>query len=146
MNIKLVAIVTSILTSVLIIYFFFIIMKPNTNEKVVPKHLNHNRNGNDINNEIENGFNDEIENGVNDEIDNTIDRDLLYNITPLSDNHENYIPANQVNLKNYKDLENSNTEKDFYTNDAPLFTTSEIKNKKLKPIDLNSQHRRVNFY
>ena len=129
MNLKLVATVTSILTSILIVYFFFLIMKPNTNQKVMPMHL---KNNEDIK--------------ENDDIDNDIDREILYNIKPLSDNYEKCLPANEMKLETYQDLENLNTEKEFYTNDAPLFTTSEIKNKKANPIDLNTQHRRVNFY
>jgi len=144
MNLKLIATVTSVLTSVLIVYFFFIIMKPNTNEKVIPMHLKNN--DNEIDNEIDNELDNELDNKLDNELDKRIDRDVLYNIKPLSDNYEKCLPANEVKLENYKDLENSNTEKEFYTNDAPLFTKSEINNKKLEQIDLNSQHRRVNFY
>ena len=133
MNLKLVATTTSILTSVLIVYFFFLIMKPNTNEKVIPMHLKNNE-----------GIKEN--DGIDNDIDNDIDREILYNIKPLSDNYEKCLPANEMKLETYQDLENLNTEKDFYTNDAPLFTTSEIKNKKANPIDLNTQHRRVNFY
>ena len=133
MNLKLVATTTSILTSVLIVYFFFIIMKPNTNEKVIPMHLKNNEGIKE---------NDDIDT----DIDTDIDREILYNIKPLSDNYEKCLPANEIKLETYKDLENLNTEKEFYTNDAPLFTTSEINSKKAKPFDLNSQHRRVNFY
>jgi len=141
MNLKLVATVTSILTSILIVYFFFLIMKPNTNQKVMPMHLKNNE-GIKENDDIDN----DIDNGVDNDIDNDIDREILYNIKPLSDNYEKCLPANEVKLETYQDLENLNTEKEFYTNDAPLFTTSEIKNKKANPIDLNTQHRRVNFY
>ena len=64
----------------------------------------------------------------------------------MSNDTESCVPANQLKLENYKDLENINSEKEVYTNDAPLFMTNESKNEKAKPIDLNSQHRRVNFY
>jgi len=141
MNLKLVATTTSILTSVLIVYFFFIIMKPNTNEKVIPMHLKNNEGIKE-----NDGIDNDIDNGIDNGIDNDIDREILYNIKPLSDNYEKCLPANEMKLETYQDLENLNTEKDFYTNDAPLFTTSEIKNKKANPIDLNTQHRRVNFY
>ena len=137
MNLKLVATVTSILTSILIVYFFFLIMKPNTNQKVMPMHLKNNegiKENDDIDNDIDNG------------VDNDIDREILYNIKPLSDNYEKCLPANEMKLETYQDLENLNTEKEFYTNDAPLFTACEIKNKKATPIDLNTPHRRVNFY
>lgn len=145
MNLKLVATVTSILTSVLLVYFFFIIMKPNTNEKVVPTYL---KNGlHNINTDTDTDDDDDQHDPdmANDYI-NGVDNRLLTTITPLSNDRESCVPANELKLENYKDLENFNTEKEVYTNDAPLFMTTGSKNEAVKPIDLNSQHRRVNFY
>jgi hypothetical protein len=145
MNLKLVATVTSILTSVLLVYFFFIIMKPNTNEKVVPTYL---KNGvhNDIDTDTDTDTDDELDPDMANDYINGVDNRLLNTITPLSNDTESCVPANELKLENYKDLENFNTEKEVYTNDAPLFMTSGSKNEAAKPFDLNSQHRRVNFY
>ena len=145
MNIKLIATATSILTSILIVYFFFIIMKPNTNEKVVPMHLkngSHHRVITADTNTYEDDFDPDLDDGYH----NGIEHRLLDNITPLSNETENLIPANELKLVNYKDLENISSDKEFHTNDAPLFSRNECKNKKATPIDLNSEHRRVNFY
>jgi hypothetical protein len=145
MNIKLIATTTSILTSILIVYFFFIIMKPNTNEKVVPMHLKNDSHRREITadtNTNEDAFDPDLDDGY----DNGIERYLLDNIKPLSSDTENLLPANELKLENYKDLENISSEKEFYTNDTPLFSQNEGKNKKATPIDLNSEHRRVNFY
>lgn len=150
MNLKLVATVTSILTSVLIVYFFFIIMKPNTNEKVIPTYL---KNGMGMHpkaktkttataTEINDVFDPMLDNGY----DNGINRQLLENIIPLPTDADPILPANEMNLTNYKDLENINAEKEVYTNDVPLFITNDGNNKKVNPLDVNSQHRRVNFY
>ena len=146
MNLKLVATVTSILTSVLIVYFFFIIMKPNTNEKVIPTYL---KNGMGMHpkakttaTEINDVFDPMLDNGY----DNGINRQLLENIIPLSTDADPILPANEMNLTNYKDLENINAEKEVYTNDVPLFITNDGNNKKVNPLDVNSEHRRVNFY
>ena len=144
MNLKLISTVISILTSILIIYFFFIIMRPNTNEKVVSTDL---KNGEgDAETTDENEMDNDFDPDLNNDYANEINRQLLDNITPLSNNSDIFLPANALKLDNYKDLENNNSEKEVYTNDAPLFMTTDSKNKKAKPIDLNSQHRRVNFY
>jgi hypothetical protein len=144
MNLKLFATTTSILTSILIVYFFFIIMKPNTNEKVVPTYLKNRLLHKEISDDTD--TDDDIDPDLENAYINEVDRHLLNNITPLSNDTESCVPANQLKLENYKDLENINSEKEVYTNDAPLFMTNESKNEKAKPIDLNSQHRRVNFY
>ena len=144
MNLKLVATTTSILTSVLIVYFFFLIMKPNTNEKVAPTYLKNDGDNTETtnDNEMDNDFDPDL----NNDYANEINRQLLNNITPLSSDSDNLLPANELKMDNYKDLENISSDKEFHTNDAPLFSRNECKNKKATPIDLNSEHRRVNFY
>ena len=144
MNLKLIATVTSILTSVLLVYFFFIIMKPNTNEKVIPTDL---KNGSHhTKTETETDTLDEYDPILDNGYDNGINRHILDNIIPLSSDADVLLPANELKLMNYKDLENINSEKEVYTNDVPLFISNDCKNKKVVPIDLNSQHRRINFY
>ena len=146
MNLKLVATVTSILTSVLLVYFFFIIMKPNTNEKVVPTYLKNGLQDTDTDTDTDDDDDDQHDPDMANDYINGVDNRLLNNITPLSNDTESCVPANELKLENYKDLENISSEKEFYTNDTPLFSQNEGKNKKATPIDLNSEHRRVNFY
>jgi len=162
MNLKLLATATSILTSVLIVYFFFIIMKPNTNEKVIPTYLkkgtrdmeranetndiyNNNNNNNNNNRKCDCDC-EEDESNCECEYVNNINRELLENIKPLDHNNEHFVAANEGELTNYKDLENPSAEKDVYTNDAPLFKTDNNFNKKPKLLDINSDHRRINIY
>ncbi len=66
---------------------------------------------------------------------------------PLVEESSIIIPANEINQMNYKDcnMNNGPNEKEFYTNDAPLF--AEKHSPDLVPFDLNDgTHRRVNFY
>jgi hypothetical protein len=148
MNLKLIATVTSILTSVLLVYFFFIIMKPNTNEKVIPTYLkngsHHTKTKTKTKTDTESL--DEYDPILDNGYDNGINRHILDNIIPLSSDSDDLLPANELKLMNYKDLENINSEKEVYTNDVPLFISNDCRNKKVVPIDLNSQHRRINFY
>lgn len=156
MNLKLVATATSILTSVLIVYFFFIIMKPNTNEKVIPTYLKKETRNMEMVNETNDIYNnnkgkcdcdcEEDESNCECEYVNNINRELLENIKPLEHNYEHFVAANEGELTNYKDLENPSAEKDVYTNDAPLFKTDNNSSKKPKLLDINSEHRRVNIY
>ena len=156
MNLKLVATATSILTSVLIVYFFFIIMKPNTNEKVIPTYLKKETRNMEMVNETNDIYNnnkgkcdcdcEEDESNCECEYVNNINRELLENIKPLEHNYEHFVAANEGELTNYKDLENPSAEKDVYTNDAPLFKSDNNSSKKPKLLDINSEHRRVNIY
>jgi len=146
MNLKLIATVTSILTSVLLVYFFFIIMKPNTNEKVIPTYLKNGSHHKKTETETETETLDEYDPILDNGYDNGINRHILDNIIPLSSDSDDLLPANELKLMNYKDLENINSEKEVYTNDVPLFISNDCRNKKVVPIDLNSQHRRINFY
>jgi len=63
---------------------------------------------------------------------------------PLVEETSTIIPANEIIQINYKDC-NSQLDKEFYTNDSPLF--AEIGPVNLVPLDVNdSGHRRINFY
>ena len=154
MNLKLVATATSILTSVLIVYFFFIIMKPNTNEKVIPTYFKKGKHNMERANETNSNNNkhkcdcdcEEDKTNCECEYVNDINRELLENIKPLERNYEQFVASNENELTNYKDLENPSNEKDVYTNDVPLFKTDNNSNKNPKLLDINSDHRRVNIY
>ena len=56
------------------------------------------------------------------------------------------VPANEVIQMNYKGLDGSvaDLDKELFANDAPLFQLSGPVN--LIPLDVNVEHRRVNFY
>lgn len=56
------------------------------------------------------------------------------------------VPANEVIQMNYKGLDGSvaDLDKELFADDAPLFQLSGPVN--LIPLDVNVEHRRVNFY
>ena len=73
------------------------------------------------------------------DIRHDIDRQTLVKESP------ELIPANEVIQMNYKALDGvEDLDKELYTNDKPLFNLNGPVN--LVPLDLNGEHRRVNFY
>lgn len=75
--------------------------------------------------------------------------ELVLDRPPLVEENPSIIPANELVQMNYKDWNSQvyadKVEKDFYTNDTPLFT--EMGPVNLVQLDVNaSGHRRINFY
>ena len=144
MNNKLFSIIFTIFLSLLIVYLFFIIMKPNTNKKVIPTYMKNKKHIPENDDDIDNENDDSID---IDSIDNDNNSNYLYNnIVPLTNDESIFLPANELNQINYKNIDEcqDKKQKDFFTKDAPLF--SEQNKTKIKPINMNEEHRRVNFY
>lgn len=83
---------------------------------------------------------------------NNMDMDMSKDIDRqyLVDEDPELIPANEVDKRNYKGWMNEEGKckgemnEELYTDDVPLFDLKGPIN--LVPLDLNSDHRRVNFY
>ena len=83
---------------------------------------------------------------------NNMDMDMSKDIDRqyLVDEDPELLPANEVNKTNYKGWQNEEGKckgemnEELYTDDNPLFDLKGPVN--LVPLDLNGEHRRVNFY
>jgi len=83
---------------------------------------------------------------------NNMDMDMSKDIDRqyLVDEDPELIPANEVDKRNYKGWMNEEGKckdemnEELYTDDEPLFDLKGPVN--LVPLDLNGEHRRVNFY
>ena len=86
---------------------------------------------------------------TNANVDRSQHSELVVDRPPLVEENPFIIPANEIQQMNYKDynshLYKDNVEKEFYTNDLPLFSEKGPKN--LVALDVNATgHRRINFY
>lgn len=86
---------------------------------------------------------------TNANVDRSQHSELVVDRPPLVEENPSIIPANEIQQMNYKDynshLYKDNVEKEFYTNDLPLFSEKGPKN--LVALDVNATgHRRINFY
>ena len=86
---------------------------------------------------------------MNANVNRSQESELVLDRPPLVEENPSIIPANELVQMNYKDWNSQvyadKVEKDFYTNDTPLFT--EMGPVNLVPLDVNATgHRRINFY
>ena len=133
-----------ILLLVIFIYFIFIINKPkcNRNQKISLHPASYSSSSSYSSSECK----PTIPRVNNMDMDMRKDIDRQY----LVDEDPELLPANEVNKMNYKGWMNEegkcNQEmnEELYTTDEPLFDLKGPIN--LIPLDINGQHRRVNFY
>ena len=76
-----------------------------------------------------------------DSIKNNLQQTIL-DRQPLERENPTLLPANESIQNSYKDW--NGLDNDLYSSDVPLFTSTN--SSKPVPLDLNSNHRRVNFY